>query len=122
MRLLKKTWRTLNFTPQTMKNIRIIQENLLCVGKRREMITKKRTETMCWCSKTGLPLNAKHIINCCRKVTGVINARHDIVVDVFPNDNLIQRGVITHEQKWDDGKMVRSVNVEITNRHRTLEV
>ena len=47
MRLLKKSWRTLNCTPKTMKIIREIQNNLLCVGKRREMILKERTETMC---------------------------------------------------------------------------
>ena len=48
MRLLKKTWRTLNCSPKTLKVIREIQENLLCVGKRREMITKKKSETVCW--------------------------------------------------------------------------
>ena len=36
MRLLKKSWRTLNCTPKTMKIIREIQENLLCVGKGRK--------------------------------------------------------------------------------------
>ena len=35
MSLLKKSWRSLNCTPKTMKVIREIQENLLCVGKRR---------------------------------------------------------------------------------------
>ena len=34
--------------PKTMKIIREIQENLLCVGKRRELITKKRAEWRCW--------------------------------------------------------------------------
>ena len=67
MRLLKKTWRTLNCNPKTMKVIREIQENLLCVGKRKELITKKKAETKCWCSKTGMPLTAKHIVSCCRK-------------------------------------------------------
>ena len=70
--LFKRTWRSLNCTPKTMKVIREIQENLLCVGKRKELITKKRTETKCWCNRTGLPLNAKHIIGCCRKVAGEI--------------------------------------------------
>ena len=40
--LFKKTWRTLNCTPKTMKVIREIQENLLCVGKRKGLITKKK--------------------------------------------------------------------------------
>ena len=66
VRLFKRTWRTLNCTPKTLKVIREIQENLLCVGKRRELITKKESETLCWCSKTGLTLNAKHIISCCK--------------------------------------------------------
>ena len=69
MILFKKTWRSLNCSPKTMKVVREIQENLLCVGKRKELITKKkRTETLCWCSKTRLPLNAKHIISCCKRV------------------------------------------------------
>ena len=55
-RLFKRSWRTLNCSPKTLKVIREIQENLLCVGKRREMITKKKTDSRCWCSKTGLRL------------------------------------------------------------------
>ena len=31
--LFRRTWRTLNCTPKTMKVIREIQENLLCVGR-----------------------------------------------------------------------------------------
>ena len=42
MRLLKRTWKSLNCTPKTMKIIREIQENLLCVGRRKEMIAKKK--------------------------------------------------------------------------------
>ena len=68
VRLFKKTWRTLNCSPKTMKVIREIQENLLCVGKRKELITKKKAETQCWCSKTGQALNAKHIISCCKSL------------------------------------------------------
>ena len=51
MRLLKRTWKSLNCTPKTMKIIREIQENLLCVGKRKEMITKKPTQTTCSSSR-----------------------------------------------------------------------
>ena len=54
MSLFKKTWRTLNCTPKTLKVIREIQENLLCVGRRKELITKRRAETVCWCSKACL--------------------------------------------------------------------
>ena len=107
-RLFAKTWRTINCSPKTMKVIRETQENLLCVGKRKEMITKKRAETKCWCSKTGLPLNAKHIISCCKKVNSEINARHDIIVNILLNNILIKRGLIDHEQKWDDRRMVRT--------------
>ena len=67
MSLFKKTWRTLNCTPKTLKVIREIQENLLCVGKRKEMITKKNVDTKCSCCKTGPALTAKHIITCCKK-------------------------------------------------------
>ena len=78
------------------------------------MITKKRTETTCSCSKNGVPLNAKHIVTCCRKVSAEINTRHDIVVNILLNNILIQRGLITHEQQWEDRKMVRSARDEIT--------
>ena len=114
LRLFKKTWRTLNCTPKTMKIIREIQENILCVGKRKKLITKKKGATKCWCSKAGQTLNAKHIISCCRKVSGEINARHDVVVNILLNNILVQRGLITHEQEWDDRKMVRTGNDEIT--------
>ena len=114
IRLLKKTWRSLNCSPKTMKVIREIQENLLCVGKRRELMTKKKTDSKCWCTKTGLSLTARHIISCCRKVSGEINARHDIVVNILLNNILIQRGLITHEQRWEERKMVRTANDEIT--------
>ena len=113
-RLLKKTWRTINCTPKTLKVIREIQENLLCVGKRKELVTKQRTESNCLCSKSRLPLNAKHIISCCRKVSGDINARHDIVVNILLNNILVQRKLATHEQRWEDRKMVRTPTDEIT--------
>ena len=72
--LLKKTWRTLNCTPKTLKVIREIQENLLCVGKRREFVTKKKVETKCWCSRTGLRLSVKSIIVSCKKATAEIQS------------------------------------------------
>ena len=53
MKLFMKTWRSLSCYPKTMKIIREIQENLLCVGKRRELITKKRTESKCLRPGTG---------------------------------------------------------------------
>ena len=34
-RLFKRTWRSLNCSPKTMKVIQAIQENLLCVVKRK---------------------------------------------------------------------------------------
>ena len=104
MRLFKKTWRILNCTQKTMKVIREVQENLLCIGKRKELITKKKAETICWCSKAGPALNAKHIISCCKRVSGEINARHDIVINILLNNILVQRGLISHEQKWEDGQ------------------
>ena len=69
---------------------------------------------MCWCSKTGLPLNRKYIVSCCMKVSAEITARHDIVVNILLNNILVQRGLIDHEQKWEDRKTVRTVRDEIT--------
>ena len=106
--------KTLNCRPKTMKVIREIQENLLCVGKRRELITKKKADTKCFCNRTGLPLNPKHIISCCRKVSGEINSRHDIVVNILLNNILLKRGLISPEQRWEDRKMVRTPHDEIT--------
>ena len=34
-------------------------------------------------------------MSCCRKVSGEITARHDIVVNIFLNNILVQRGLIT---------------------------
>ena len=61
-----------------------------------------------------LQLNAKHIVSCCRKVSGEINGRHDTVVNILLNNILVQRGLITHEQKWEDRKIVRTARDEIT--------
>ena len=110
----KKTWRTLNCTPKTPKVIREIQENLPCVGKRRELITEQKDDSRCWCSKTGLQLNAKHVVSCCKKVSADINARHDIMVNIILNNTLKQRGLVTHEQRWEDRKTVRTAHDEIT--------
>ena len=71
-------------------------------------------ETTCWCSKAGPALNAKHVISCCKKVSGEISARHDIVVNILLNNIMMQRGLITHEQKWEDCKTVRTARDEIT--------
>ena len=40
LNLFKRTWRTLNCTPKTMKVIREIQENLLCIG--REVLKQRQ--------------------------------------------------------------------------------
>ena len=115
MHLLKKTWRSLNCSRNTLKVIRKIHENLLCIVKRKELITKTKAETMCFCSNNGLPLTAKHIISCSRNVNSQINARHDMAVNILLNNNiLIQRGQVTHEQNWDVRKIVRTPSDEIT--------
>ena len=62
----------------------------------------------------GRALNAKHIISCCTKVAGEISARHDTVVNILLNNILIQRKLVTREQKWEDRKMVRTPTDEIT--------
>ena len=80
----------------------------------RELITKKKTEAKCRCSTTGLQLNANHIISCCKRVSGEINTRHDIVVNILLNNILVQRGLIAHEQRWEDRKTVRTSKDEIT--------
>ena len=71
---LREDLEIMKLFPKTLKVIEEIQENLLCVGKRKEMTTKKNVETMRFCSNTGLQLSAKHIISCCKKASGEINA------------------------------------------------
>ena len=112
--LFKRTWRSLNCTPTTMKVIREIQENLLCVGKRKERITKNKVDSKCWCCKTGAQLNARHIVSCCKKVSGEINAHHDAVVNILLNNIIKQRGLLSREQRWEDCRTVRTPNDEIT--------
>ena len=62
----------------------------------------------------GVAADAKHIVSCCKKVSGEITARHDIVVNILLNNIHIQRGLITHEQRWEDRKTVRTARDEIT--------
>ena len=64
--------------------------------------------------QNGAALNAKHVVGCCWKVSSEINARHDIVVNILLDNILVQRGLITHEQKWEDRKMVMTSSDEIT--------
>ena len=74
---------------------------------------KRKAGTKCWCSKTGLPLTAKHIISSCKKVSAEINARHDTVVNIIMDNILNQRGLASHEQRLEDRKMVRAWNDKI---------
>ena len=46
---------------------------------------KEKAETTCFCSKTGLRLAVKHIVSCCRKASGEINSRNDIVANIILN-------------------------------------
>ena len=54
MRLLKKTWRTLNCSPKTLKVIREIQEIIICVGKRMDMSRKRRRRQDVGAARLGL--------------------------------------------------------------------
>ena len=46
-------------------------------------------------------------------MSGEIITLHDTVVNVLLNNVLIQRGLITNEQMWEDRKRVRTVRDEI---------
>ena len=59
------------------------------MGKRKELITKKRIESTCSCSRTRAQLNARHIVSCCKRVNAEINNRHDIVVNILLNNILV---------------------------------
>ena len=68
-------------------------------------------------------LNAKHIVSCCRKMSWEINARHDTVLNILLNNVLVQRGLVTREQRWEDRKAVRTPRDEITvgTEHQRLD-
>ena len=61
-RLFKKTWRSLNCTPKTLKEIREIPENLLCVGLRKELYHKAedRIEVLLQPDRAATPCEAHH--------------------------------------------------------------
>ena len=83
-------------------------------GKRNELITKKKAETKCWCSRKGTVLHVKHIVCCCKKENLEIDVHHDIVVNILLNNILVQRGLVAHEQSWVERKMVRTETDQIT--------
>ena len=61
MNLFEKTRRSLNCITKTMKAIWEIEENLLCVGKRREIIPKKQTDDgLLHQDRTGSEWEARH--------------------------------------------------------------
>ena len=105
-----------------MKVIREVPDHLLSVGKWKALKMKKTVEEKCWCSKSGLQLNAKHIISCCKKVSSENNAHHDIVVNILLNNTQVHRGLITNKQKWEDRKMVRTPNDVNHSRDGALTV
>ena len=49
-----------------------------------------------------------------KRVSGEINTRHDIVVNILLNNILKQRGLVSNEQRWEDRKMVKTDHDEIT--------
>ena len=49
-------------------------------------------------------MNSKHIISCCKKLSAEVGARQDIVVNILLNNIFVQRGLISHEQKWEERK------------------
>ena len=55
----------------------------------------------------------KHIVSCCKQVRGEITACHDLVVNILLNNILMQRGLVAHEQRWEDRKTVKTPNDEI---------
>ena len=58
-------------------------------------------------------MKARHIVSCCKEVSGENNSNHNIVVNILLNNILLQRGLVTHERKWEDKKMVRTPTDEI---------
>ena len=85
-----------------MTVVREIKGNLC---RKEEGADHQKTNSKCWCCKTGQPLNAKHIVSCCKRESFEISARQNIVTFLL-NNILIQRGLIAHEQvgRPEDGE------------------
>lgn len=58
-------------------------------------------------------------ISCCKRVSGEINDRHDIIVNISLNNILIQRGLVTREQRREDRKMVKTAHDESPSAQST---
>lgn len=43
-----------------------------------------------------------------------MNNQHDIIVNMLQNNILVERGLASREQKWEDWKMVMADNDDIT--------
>ena len=67
------------------------------------LVQQVRADTECQAHHQLLP-----------EVSGEINSHHDIVVNILLNTIHKQRGLITHEQRWEDRKMVKTAHDEIT--------
>ena len=113
MILFKRTWMSLNCTPKTMRVIREIQENLLCVGRRKDLLTKKKGVDVL-AQQGGVAFEYKAQSAAAKKVSAEINTRNDLAVNILLNIIHTQRGLITHEQKWEERKTVRTRTDEIT--------
>ena len=63
--------------------------------------------------KDGSATEHKNIISCCKKVSAETNITNDIVVNILLNNIPFQRGLVTHEQKLEEMKTVRTARDEI---------
>ena len=108
-----KIWRSLNCSVETLKVIRG-QKTTSCGLANGRSSSQRRGLSQSWCSKARLKLIDKNNVSCCRKVVHEIDARHDIVVNSILNNILIRRGLVSHEQKWEDRKTVKRAKDEIT--------
>lgn len=86
MKVMRRAWKRMNWKPKTMKMIREYQEGLLCVGKRRNVINKRKGSTKCSCGKRQSELNARHILTGCARTRREIMKRHDVVVMIVVNN------------------------------------
>ena len=111
-RLLKTTWRTMNGSPKTMKGDKgKYSRTSFALEKDDDCHQEDRFEMLV--QQGWVAPERKNVISCYKKVSGEISARHDIVVNIL-NIILVQRGLVSNEQKWDEMKTVRMANEEIT--------
>ena len=113
MRLRKMIWRKLHKALKTMTGIMGSRRNSSALAGEESRPQRRMRLSAFAASRDCLSMQSTSRA-AAENVSGEINTRNEIVVNIMSNNILIQRGLIAHEQKWEDRKMVKTARDEIT--------